>query len=148
MGKNMRNISLQPPLRHASSNQKNAIAIPICGLVEIKNNPICGGMTTPNNASQSIFPLSIPCIIGGDKRIAMIAHLLPPSRCPIYMNAAKPVKMSNVRPTFSGTNANGINGNRVQGGLKKPSMLYGDLPARNSKVAGRNAVYQSTPRGI
>lgn len=107
--------SFQPPKRQASTSQNGATAIPTWGLMEMKNNPNCGGRMKPREASQSMLPLRSMCITSGESNKNTMAIGFALRRCAMNVYDINPQKISNTLPTASGSKAGRASIISVQG---------------------------------
>jgi hypothetical protein len=116
-GANTRTTSRTFPIRHDSTSQNKAMGRPICGLINKKNSPICGGRITPNAVKPVLFVLTISEITHADVRTTTTAQPLPPRfRTTARMQTTLMIE-SSASTIHGGNHISGITGMSAHGGL-------------------------------
>ena len=138
--------SRMPPFLQASMVQKKAIAAPICGFTNTQIIPICGGRIKPSATSHSKLLYTKPHHKLGVSKNKTITNREAFS----FINTNIKVEMLTINQAITsnggGSSKNGIMIASDHGGLKKPSILYGDCPDSALITAGRKKLYQSPPK--
>ena len=145
-GENTRKTSLNFPFLQDSINQNIATPIPICGLIRIKNNPICGGMIRPSIERKSISAFLALIKVNPFSIKMKIAQgfTFIRKRTKEYAVYVKTNKMA--APKAGDKRAIGESNKYAQGGKQLTLRIYGDWPEINFNDASRMTPFQSTPQ--